>query len=141
MSTADSQLLVCTSVITEDVYRTFFKRDASEPELVKVGRGAVLVISLVATAMALTEVKGVMELVSFAWAGFGAVFGPVLILSLYWKRMSSFGALAGMIAGGITVVVWKHCSGGVFDLYELVPGFFVSTAAALIAGRFAQAEG
>ena len=134
MSTADSQLLVCTSVITEDIYRTFFKRDAEEKELVLVGRIAVLVISLVAMGMALSGAKGVMDLVSYAWAGFGAAFGPVLILSLYWKRMSSFGAIAGMIVGGVTVILWKQLSGGIFDLYELIPGFLISTLTALLCG-------
>ena len=136
MSTADSQLLVCTSVITEDIYRTFYKRDAEEKELVKVGRCAVLVISLIAMGMALNGGRGVMELVSYAWAGFGAAFGPVLILSLYWKRMSGFGAIAGMIAGGITVMIWKPLDGGIFDLYELIPGFFISTLVAFLCGRF-----
>ncbi len=135
MSTADSQLLVCTSVITEDLYRTFFKRDAAEKELVLVGRISVLVISLIAMGMALSGAKGVMELVSYAWAGFGAAFGPVLILSLYWKRMSGFGAIAGMIAGGITVMIWKSLEGGIFDLYELIPGFFISSLVALLCGR------
>ena len=136
MSTADSQLLVCTSVITEDIYRTFVKRDASEPELVKVGRMAVLVISLIAAGMALSGARGVMDLVSYAWAGFGAAFGPVLILSLYWKRMHATSAIAGMVAGGITVIGWKYLSGGIFDLYELIPGFFVSAATALLVGCF-----
>lgn len=100
-----------------------------------VGRIAVLVISLIAMGMALSGAKGVMDLVSYAWAGFGAAFGPVLILSLYWKRMSSFGAIAGMIVGGVTVIIWKQLSGGVFDLYELIPGFFISTLTALLCGR------
>ena len=138
MSTADSQLLVCTSVITEDLYRTFFKRDAEEKELVLVGRIAVLVISLIAMGMALSGAKGVMDLVSYAWAGFGAAFGPVLILSLYWKRMSSIGAIAGMIAGGVTVIAWKQLDGGIFDLYELIPGFVISFLTAFLCGRTAQ---
>jgi len=136
MSTADSQLLVCTSVITEDIYRTFLKRDASEPELVQVGRAAVLAISLIAAGMALSGARGVMDLVAYAWAGFGAAFGPVLILSLYWKRMSSLSAITGMIAGGLTVIVWKQMTGGIFDLYELIPGFCTSALVALSVGLF-----
>jgi sodium/proline symporter len=136
MSTADSQLLVCTSVITEDIYRTFFKRDASESELVMVGRASVLVISMIAAGMALSGARGVMDLVSYAWAGFGAAFGPVLILSLYWKRMSSISAISGMIAGGATVIIWKQLHGGIFELYELIPGFIIATLTALIFGYF-----
>lgn len=132
MSTADSQLLVCTSVITEDVYRTFFKRDASEPELVRVGRVSVLVIAALACSLALDPETRVMELVSYAWAGFGAAFGPAILLSLYWRRMTPPAALAGILGGGLTVVVWKNLSGGLFDLYEIFPGFIVSTLLILV---------
>jgi len=127
MSTADSQLLVCTSVITEDIYRTFLKRDASERELVRVGRIAVIGVAVIATLMALDRESKVMGLVSYAWAGFGAAFGPAIILSLYWPRMSTAGAIAGILGGGTTVVVWKHLQGGIFNLYEIFPGFLVST--------------
>lgn len=126
MSTADSQLLVCTSAITEDIYRTFLKRDAQERELVYVGRVAVVVTAIVAAAMAFDPESKVMRLVAYAWAGFGAAFGPAMIVSLYWKRMSTAGAIAGMVGGGVTVVIWKHLSGGLFNLYEIVPGFLVS---------------
>ncbi len=127
MSTADSQLLVCTSIITEDFYRTFFKRDALEKELVFVGRIAVIVIAVIAALMAFDSDSKVMGLVSYAWAGFGAAFGPAVLLSLYWKKMSTAGAIAGMLSGGLTVVVWKNLSGGIFDLYEIFPGFIVSS--------------
>ena len=128
MSTADSQLLVCTSVITEDIYRTFLKRDATEPELVRVGRLSVVVIAGVACALALSPDTGVMALVSYAWAGFGAAFGPAILLSLYWRRMTAAAAVAGILGGGLTVVIWKHLAGGIFDLYEIFPGFAVSAA-------------
>ena len=127
MSTADSQLLVCTSVITEDIYRTFLKRDATEPELVRVGRLSVVVIAIIACIMALDPEARVMGLVSYAWAGFGAAFGPAILLSLYWRRMTANAALAGILGGGITVVVWKQLSGGIFDLYEIFPAFLLST--------------
>jgi len=84
------------------------------------------VIAVVAAAMAFDPESKVMQLVAYAWAGFGAAFGPAMIVSLYWKRMSTAGAIAGMVGGGVTVVVWKHLSGGLFDLYEIVPGFLVS---------------
>jgi sodium/proline symporter len=126
MSTADSQLLVCTSVITEDFYKTFFRRDASQGELIWVSRVSVVVIAGCALLLALNPNSKVLDLVAYAWAGFGAAFGPTLVLSLYWKRMTRSAALAGIISGGLTVIVWKQLSGGIFDLYEIVPGFLLS---------------
>ena len=93
---------------------------------------AVIGIAVLATGLALNGGKGVMELVSYAWAGFGAAFGPAIILSLYWRSMSTAGAIAGIVGGGATVVVWKNLSGGLFDLYEIFPGFVVSTLLILI---------
>lgn len=127
MSTADSQLLVCSSSFTEDVYRRLFRRTASQSELVMVGRLAVVVVSLIAFAIALDPDTLVLDLVSYAWAGFGAAFGPTILLSLYWSRMTAVGALAGILSGGLTVVLWKQLEGGLFDLYEIVPGILVST--------------
>ncbi|EXJ16806.1 sodium/proline symporter PutP [Imhoffiella purpurea] len=135
MSTADSQLLVCSSAFTEDVYRTFLRRSASQSELVMVGRIAVALVSVCAFIIALDPDTMVLELVSYAWAGFGAAFGPALILSLYWPRMSKLGALAGILTGGLTVVVWKQLEGGLFDLYELVPGMILSTLAIVLVSR------
>ena len=129
MSTADSQLLVCTSVITEDFYKTFCRRDATEDELVNVGRISVVAIALIAMALALDKDSKVMGLVSYAWAGFGAALGPTILLSLYWRRMNQKAALAGILVGGGTIVVWKHLKGGLFDLYELLPGFLLSLLA------------
>ena len=126
MSTADSQLLVTSSAITSDFYQAVFKKNASEKELVWVSRGTVIFVALIAGLLALDENSSVFRLVSYAWAGFGAGFGPVVLLSLYWKRMTRNGALWGMIAGGVTVVVWKNLSGGMFDLYEIVPGIILS---------------
>ncbi len=132
MSTADSQLLVSSSALAEDFYKALLRRDAGQRELVWVGRVAVVVIALVALLFALDPDSKVLELVAYAWAGFGAAFGPALILSLYWKRMNGAGALAGIIVGGVTVVVWKQLSGGLFDLYELVPGFVFSGVAVVL---------
>jgi sodium/proline symporter len=133
MSTADSQLLVSSSTFTEDFYRTVLRRQAGPRELVAVGRGAVVVLAGLAFVIALDPKTMVLDLVGYAWAGFGAAFGPVLILSLYWPRMTRRGALAGVLAGGITVVVWKQLEGGLFDLYEMVPGFLLSLIAIWIA--------
>jgi sodium/proline symporter len=133
MSTADSQLLVSASVLTEDFYRALWRKQASQQELVWIGRAAVLIISLVALVLAWDPGRKVLDLVAYAWAGFGAAFGPTLLFALFWRRMTRNGALAGMIVGGITVVIWKQLAGGVFDLYEIVPGFMLSTIAIVIA--------
>ena len=132
MSTADSQLLVTSSALTEDFYHVLFRKDASEKELVWISRFAVIAVSLVAYVFAMNPDSSVLGLVSYAWAGFGATFGPIIILSLFWKRMTRNGALGGIIGGGVTVLVWKHLSGGIFDLYEIVPGFIISIAAIVI---------
>lgn len=122
MSTADSQLLVASSAFTGDFYQGLFRKQASEKELVLVGRLAVITIALFAFFLALDPESKVLDLVAYAWAGFGAAFGMPLILSLYWKRMTRNGALAGILVGGLTVVIWKQLEGGLFDLYEIVPG-------------------
>jgi sodium/proline symporter len=132
MSTADSQLLVSASVLTDDFYRALVRPGASQRELLWVGRGAVLVIAVAATALAWDPGRKVLDLVAYAWAGFGAAFGPTLLLALFWPRMTRNGALAGMVAGGATVVVWKQFSGGLFDLYEIVPGFMLSLIAIVV---------
>jgi sodium/proline symporter len=132
MSTADSQLLVASAAFTEDFYRALLKRDASDRELVYTGRLAVLVIAGLAFVLALNPNSKVLDLVAYAWAGFGAAFGPALLLSLYWQRMTRNGALAGIVCGGLTVVVWKQFDGGVLDLYEIVPGILASLAAIVI---------
>ncbi len=132
MSTADSQLLVTSAAFTEDIYRNLFKRQASQKELVLVGRLAVLAVALLAFLLALNPDSKVLDLVAYAWAGFGAAFGPVLLLSLYWPRMSRNGALAGMLSGGITVVLWKQLQGGLFELYEIVPGMLFAGIAVVV---------
>lgn len=129
MSTADSQLLICSSTIADDIYKAMFKRDATQKELVFVGRIAVLGVSIIAVLLAMNPDSNVLGLVSYAWAGFGAAFGPTLIASLYWSRLNQWGALAGIIVGGLTVVIWAQLSGGIFDIYEIVPGFVLSVLA------------
>ncbi|MEN8169324.1 MAG: sodium/proline symporter PutP [Pseudomonadota bacterium] len=129
MSTADSQLLVSSSALAEDFYKALFRRHASQRELIGVGRVAVVAIALLAFVLALQPDSKVLDLVAYAWAGFGAAFGPTIILSLYWQRMNAWGALAGIIVGGLTVVVWKQLSGGLFELYEIVPAFAASMLA------------
>ncbi|MDX1692190.1 MAG: sodium/proline symporter PutP [Ketobacteraceae bacterium] len=129
MSTADSQLLVTTSALTEDLYKRFSKTPANDSRLMTLSRVAVVGVAMVAAAIAMNPESGVLDLVAYAWAGFGASFGPTLLLSLYWRRMTAAGAMAGIVTGGITVVVWKQLDGGWFELYEIVPGIVASLVA------------
>ncbi len=108
MSTLSCQLLVCSSAITEDLYKAFLRKGASQRELVWVGRVMVLVVALIAIALAANPENRVLGLVSYAWAGFGAAFGPVVLISVMWSRMTRNGALAGMLVGAVTVIVWKQ---------------------------------
>lgn len=138
MSTADSQLLVTSSAISEDFYKTFFLKTASDAELVWVSRLTVLAVAAAALLLALKPDSSVLDLVAYAWAGFGAAFGPTFILSLFWKQMTREGALAGIITGGVTVLAWKQLQGGIFDLYEILPGFVFSMAAIVLASRWSK---
>ena len=134
MSTADSQLLVAASTISEDFYKAIFKKEAGQKELVWSGRAAVIAIAIVAYSISLNPNSSVFKVVSFAWAGLGATFGPIVIMALFWRRTTGKGALAGVLVGGITVLVWKNLSslGGIFTLYEIVPAFILSLAAIII---------
>ncbi len=136
MSTADSQLLIASAIFTEDFYRTFLRRRAGPEELVAAGRLSVVSLAGLAFLMALDPNTSVLDLVGYAWAGFGAAFGPVLLFSLYWPRMTYRGALAGILSGGLTVVLWKQLAGGIFDLYEIIPGFLIAMLAILVVSEF-----
>ena len=141
MSTADSQLLVTASAITEDFYKALCRRLAGQRELVWVSRIAVAAVALVAFALALEPDSSVLALVAYAWGGFGAAFGPAIILSLYWRRMTRSGAIAGILLGGLTVLVWKRLEGGIFDVYEIVPGFILSTLGIVVVSLATPAPG
>jgi SSS family solute:Na+ symporter/sodium/proline symporter len=147
MSTISSQLLVSSSSLVEDFYAVFLRRGASQTELVNVGRGAVLAVALVAILMANNPDSNVLSLVSQAWAGFGAAFGPLVILSLTWRRMTRNGALAGMIVGAVTVLFWIYApvlpGGETLSsvVYEMVPGFVLSFLAILLVSRLDAAPG
>ena len=130
MSTLSAQLLMCSSAITEDFYKGFLRPQASQAELVWVGRAMVLAISVIAIIIASDPNSRVLGLVAYAWAGFGAAFGPIVILSLFWKRMTASGALAGMIVGTIVVIGWKPITDSA--LYEMVPGFIASAIVTII---------
>ena len=144
MSTVSSQLLVTSSSLTEDFYKAFLKKDASEKELVMIGRICVAVVALVAIGMASNRDSSILSIVANAWAGFGAAFGPLVILALYWKRMTFSGALAGIIVGAVTVLFWIYApitidekSLGSF-VYEIVPGVVLSTMAIIGVSLFSD---
>ena len=130
MSTLSCQLLVCSSTLTEDFYRQFIRPKASHRELIWVGRSMVLAISVLSVWMASDPDSLVLSLVSYAWGGFGAAFGPVILISVWWKRMTRNGALAGMIVGAVTVLVWNHYAW--FNLYEILPGFVFASIAIFV---------
>ncbi|MDG1733765.1 MAG: sodium/proline symporter PutP [Thalassotalea sp.] len=141
MSTISSQLLVTSSSLTGDFYKTYFNKEASEKQLVTAGRISVLLVALVSVFLAYDRDSSILSLVSNAWAGFGAAFGPLIILSLYWKRMNKHGALAGMLTGAGTVLVWIYApitiNGNSLSsiMYEIVPGFIFSTIAIILVSR------
>ncbi len=133
MSTLSCQLLVCSSTLTEDFYKAFIRKNASQKELVWVGRLMVLLIAVLAIALASNPESQVLGLVAYAWAGFGAAFGPLILLSLFWKRMNLAGALAGMIVGAVVVILWKNIP--VFadtKIYEIIPGFISAMIAIIV---------
>ena len=126
MSTADSQLLAAASSISQNLLQDFFKIKISEKASIRIARGTVIAISAIAVVLANNPDSSVFQIVSFAWAGFGAAFGPVVLSALFWKRSNKWGALAGMIAGGAMIFIWKYGIvglGGAFKIYELLPAF------------------
>lgn len=129
MSTADSQLLAAASSISQNLIQDFGKKKLDTKTSLIIARVTVIVISLIAVFIAQDPNSSIFTIVSFAWAGFGAAFGPVILLALFWKRSNKQGALAGMIAGGIMVFVWKYgisTLGGAFAIYELLPAFVIA---------------
>ncbi|MEM5017471.1 sodium/proline symporter PutP [Metabacillus indicus] len=132
MSTISSQLLVTSSALTEDFYRTFFRRSAGDKELLLIGRLSVLLVAIIGVLLSLTPSDTILSLVGYAWAGFGSAFGPAVLLSLYWKRMTKWGALAGMIVGAVTVLIWVNVPVLKETVYEMIPGFFLSLIAVYV---------
>ncbi|AOV06611.1 sodium/proline symporter PutP [Sporosarcina ureilytica] len=125
MSTISSQLIVTSSALVEDLYKAVIKTDASDKQYVFLGRMAVLVVSIVAIMLAWPNNESILSIVSFSWAGFGASFGPIILLSLYWRKITAKGALWGMVAGAITVLIWGNVDALSDMLYEIVPGFII----------------
>ena len=133
MSTASSQLLVTASSIAQDFYQALIRKNASEQELVLVSRITVILVSILAIIVASNPDNLVLDLVAYAWAGFGAAFGPLVLVSLFWRNATRNGALAGIFVGGSTVLLWKYL--GNPALYEIVPAFIASFLAIIIVSK------
>ncbi|EAL3989754.1 sodium/proline symporter PutP [Campylobacter upsaliensis] len=134
MSTASSQLLVSSSTLAEDFYRRIFKQDASSQMVMRLGRIGVLLVALIAFLISTDKNSSVLSIVAYAWAGFGASFGSVMLFSLFWSKMTRMGAIAGMVTGAVVVVAWKNYLAGAlnFPIYEIVPGFVCASLAIII---------
>lgn len=133
MSTASSQLLVSSSTLAEDFYRRIFKQDASSQLVMKIGRFGVLLVAVIAFLISTDKDSSILKIVSYAWAGFGASFGSVMLFSLFWSRMTRAGAIAGMITGAVVVIVWQNYIAAYINLYEIVPGFIAASLVIIIA--------
>lgn len=144
MSTADSQLLAASSSVSQNIIKEVFFKDLSEKAAMMIARISVVIISVIAVFIAWDPNSSVFDIVSFAWAGFGAAFGPVVLLALFWKRSNKWGALAGMFTGGVMVFVWKFLVkpvGGIWGIYELLPAFVVAIAVNVIVSLATGAPG
>ncbi len=142
MSTADSQLLAASSGISEDIAKGVFGVKLSEKKTMFIARLTVVIISIIGIFLALNPESSVFEIVSFAWAGFGAAFGPVVLAALFWKRSNKYGAIAGMLSGAVMVFVWKFCIaklGGLFAIYELLPAFIIACIAIVVVSLITKA--
>ena len=135
ISSSDSYLLIAASAVSKDLYEGVIKKDATDKQVMRLSRIMLLLIAVVGVVIAWNENSVIFQIVSFAWSGFGATFGPVILFSLFWKRINRAGAIAGMLSGGCMVFIWKLLLkplGGIFGIYELMPAFLVSCAAILI---------
>lgn len=132
MSTISSQLIVTSSALIEDIYKALFNKNADDAHYVFMGRMAVLFVAVIAAFLAWNPDNSVLDLVGFAWAGFGAAFGPIILLSLYWRKLTNIGALTGMVAGAVVAFVWGKVEILKSALYEIVPGFFICLIVAVI---------
>jgi len=126
MSTISSQLLVTSSSMTEDIYKTFINKNASAKSMLIMSRVSVLIVAIIALLLSLNPKDSILNLVGNAWAGFGAAFGPLIILSLLWKRTTAMGGLAGMLVGGAVVLGWVYIPHNYKEVYEMIPGFILS---------------
>ncbi|MGI6695032.1 MAG: sodium/proline symporter [Christensenellales bacterium] len=143
ISSSDSYLLIASSAVAKNLYQGILKKDAPDRQVMKVTKITLLLISLVAMILAIDDQSVIFQIVSFAWAGFGATFGPLMLFSLFWKKATREGAIAGMLTGGIMVFVWKLLlkpMGGIFGIYELLPAFLLSSLAIIIVSNLSKKD-
>ena len=142
ISSSDSYLLIAASAFSKNLWQRLFRKEASDKEIMHVGRAALLIIAFLGAIIAMDENSVIFTIVSFAWAGFGATFGPLMLFSLFWKRTTRSGAIAGMISGGAMVFIWNFLikpMGGIWGIYELLPAFIVSSAFIVIVSLLSKA--
>ncbi len=142
MSTADSQLLAASSAVSENIIGSFFKIKNSHTTSMIIARATLIIISIISIFLAWDPESSIFGIVSFAWAGFGASFGPVILFALFWKRTNMWGALSGMVCGGISIFVWKYIVkpiGGIWNIYELLPAFIIACLAIVIVSLLTKA--
>ena len=142
MSTSDSQLLAASSSMSEDLLKGVFNIKMSEKMSMLIARLVLLIIAVLGVVLAWNPDSSVFRVVSFAWAGFGATFGPVMLAALFWKRSNKWGALSGMVVGGVMVFVWKFCIsklGGAFGIYELLPAFILALIVNIVVSLITKA--
>jgi len=135
ISSSDSYLLIAASAFSKNIFQGIVKKAATDKEVMRITRIILILISVIGVIIALDETSVIFTIVSFAWAGFGATFGPIMLFSLFWKRTTREGAIAGLLTGGIMVFIWKILIkplGGVFGIYELLPAFILSALAIII---------
>ena len=131
ISSSDSYLLIAASAASKNLFEGIIKKDADDKQVMNVSRIMLVVITVIGMIIAWNENSVIFEIVSFAWSGFGATFGPIILFSLFWKRTNRVGAVAGMVSGGAMVFIWKLLLkplGGIFGIYELMPAFLISCA-------------
>ena len=148
MSTADSQLLVTASSVAEDIYKGIIKKDADEKKVLLINKITIIVIALLAYIIAWNPNSSIMGLVSNAWASLGSAFGPIVVMSLFWKRTNFEGAVAGILSGGLTVIIWDYIPlvngqtlGAATGIYSLLVGFFLSLVVIIIVNLCTKAPG
>ena len=142
ISSSDSYLLIAASAFAKNIYQGVFKKNATDKQVMTMSRITLLVIALVAMFIALDEKSIIFNIVSFAWAGFGATFGPIMLFSLFWKRTNCPGAIAGMVGGAVMVFLWKLVIsklGGIFAIYELLPAFIFSSICIVVVSLITKA--
>lgn len=143
ISSSDSYLLIAASAFSKNIYHGILKKDASDKTVLRASRITLLAIAVIAAIIAVDENSKIFRIVSFAWAGFGATFGPVMLFALFWKRLTRAGAIAGMLTGGIMVFVWKlgiSKLGGIFAIYELLPAFLISCIVIVAVSLISKSE-